>query len=134
MITPNIRSIFLNFSSPKNQKIKFINDFSVPKLLKYSFLVFLKSFLPNYVVYCSCFLWVKDLDFKYFFLNLDRFIISLCKFFIIKGASIDRIYFFLIEAYLLKTERVVSLKLFISFLSNPQVFMSAWNLSLSKFL
>ena len=99
--------------------------FLVSRLLKYSFLVVLKSFLQKlrYILYF--FLLVKDLDFKYLFLNLDCFIISLCKFFVIKGASFARIYFFLIGAYLSKTERIVSLKLFISFLSNIRVFMSA---------
>ena len=42
---------------------------------------FLKDSYKNYVLYCSFFLSVKDLDFKYLLLNLDRFIISLCKLF-----------------------------------------------------
>ena len=99
--------------------------FLVSRLLKYSFLVVLKGFLQKLRCILHCFLYVKDLDLKYLFLNLDRFIISLCKFFVIKGASFSRIYFFLIGAYLLKAERIVSLKLFIFFVANAQVFMSA---------
>ena len=89
--------------------------------------MFLKVSYKNYVVYfyVILFLSVKDLDFKYLFLNLDRFIIALRKFFVIKGASFAGIYSYLTGAYLLKTERIVSLKPFLSFLSNLQVFMPA---------
>ena len=58
--------------------------FLVSRLLKYSFLVVLKSFLQKLRCILYFFLSVKDLGFKYLFLNLDRFIISWCQFFIIK--------------------------------------------------
>ena len=88
------------------QKVLLSVTFLVSKLLK-----LFKVSYKIYVVYCSFFLSVRDFDFKYLVLNLDLFIISLCKFFVIKGASFTRICFFLIGACLLKTGRISSLKL-----------------------
>ena len=63
------------------QNVLLLVTFLVSKLLKYSFLVVLKRFLQKLRYTLYFFLSVKDFDFKYLFLNLYRFIISLCKFF-----------------------------------------------------
>ena len=49
--------------------------------VKYSFLMVLKSLLKKLRCILQFFLSVKEFDFKYLFLNLDRLMISLCKFF-----------------------------------------------------
>ena len=79
--------------------------------------------------------WYSKTFFKilFKFFNFDLFMISFCLSFVVKGASFIRVYFFLIGKYLWKTERIASLNLFILFLSNQKVFVSAWKLSLSIF-
>ena len=114
-------------NNPK--KVLLSLTFLVSRLLKYSFLVVLKSFLQK----LPCELWLlsvcQGFRFQILILNLDCFIISLYNFLVIKSVSFSQIYFFLIKAYVLKTERIASLKLFISNLSNLQVLMSTWNIS-----
>ena len=66
--------------------------FDVSKLLKYSFLVVLSSFLQKiccvlYFHLASC-----DLVLKKLLRNLDLFIIFLCNSFVIKGASFAQSY------------------------------------------
>ena len=80
------------------QKLLLSATFLKSMLLKYSLLVVLSSFLQKfrYLLYfnlSSCNLVLKKL-----LRNLGLFIISLCDFFVIKGASFARRYFCLIGA------------------------------------
>ena len=88
--------------------------FLVSKLMNF-FLVVLQSFLEIFCSVSQFFLSLKDLDFKYLFLYASFFCHEKCLICL-------NIFPILTGAYLLKTERIVSLKLYISFLSNLPVF------------
>ena len=113
-----ILSIFEHFVERRgktvSQKLLLATTFLMSKLLKYSFLVVLGSFLQKFhcLLHFNISSW--DLVLKKLIRNLDLFINSLCSSFVIKGASFARRYFCLIGACFSNILNIVFLKLPIS--------------------
>ena len=82
-------------------------------------MVVLKIFLQKIFFFCQAF------RFQIFFSERQLFHNFFMYVFVINGASYAGIYFFVTGTYLLKTERIVFLKLFTSFLPNLQVLYSS---------
>ena len=96
------------------QKLLLSTTFLMSKLLKYSFLVVLSSFLQKFGCLSYFNLSYCDLVLKKLLRNLDLFIISLWNSFVIKGASFARRYFCLIGACFSNILHIVSFKLHMS--------------------
>ena len=111
-----------------------MNYFVMSKLLKYTFLVVLSSFLQKICCLLYFYLSSWDLVLNKLLRNLDLFIISLCNTIAVKWASFARIYLCLIGACLSNILNIVSLKLLSSKWSKKKLLTSLRNLTLSNFL